>query len=127
MTKLADTLQKAGKRLAYWVEHAMLDFTFSIEQRMDDRGVSRAELARRLGTSQAYVTKILAGNANFTMKSMVAMCQVLDARLRIDIVPMEKMENGAMFSRTFNLGLIQQPKLNISYNAANDDSERQVA
>ena len=38
---------------------------------MEANGVSRGELARRLEVSPAYITKVLRGNVNFTLDSMV--------------------------------------------------------
>jgi len=97
MAQLAASLRDAKKRLAYWIEHAVLDFTYSLEQRMRSHDVNRAELARRLGTSQAYITKILSGNANFTIKSMVSLCRALDATIHIEIVPTESEQQFGQF------------------------------
>jgi transcriptional regulator with XRE-family HTH domain len=40
-------------------------------------GVSKSELAQRLGKSRAYVTKILQGNTNFTIESLVQIARAL--------------------------------------------------
>lgn len=49
--------------------------------------MSRAELARRLGTSQAYVTKILRGSVNFTLETMILLARALNADLTVSISP----------------------------------------
>lgn len=67
--------------------HAIHDFTFEVEGRMEKLGVTQAELARRLGTSRAYVTKMLRGNANFTIESMVKIAHALEARVHIRVEP----------------------------------------
>lgn len=54
---------------------------------MEKAGISRAELARRLGTSPAYVTKVLRGNANFTLVSLVKLARAVGGELRISIEP----------------------------------------
>lgn len=51
--------------------------------------VSKAELARRLGKSRAYVTKILQGNANFTLDSLVKIAKALGYKFAPVFVPKE--------------------------------------
>jgi transcriptional regulator with XRE-family HTH domain len=51
-----------------------------ISRLMDSQEISNAELARRLGKSRAYVTKILQGNANFTLDSLVQIARVLGCK-----------------------------------------------
>jgi transcriptional regulator with XRE-family HTH domain len=53
---------------------------------MGEQGVSRAELARRLGTSQAYVTKVLRGNVNFTLAALVKLARAVGGEVRLSLV-----------------------------------------
>jgi transcriptional regulator with XRE-family HTH domain len=69
----------------YWSEAAAYELIREIEERMEQQGVSRAELARRLGTSKAYVTKVLGGNANFTLTTMARLAQALGGRIQVHI------------------------------------------
>lgn len=79
----------------YWIAGAVQGFTEEVCRLMEDAGVSRTELAKRLGTSPAYVTKILRGNANFTMASMVKLARALGADLEIRLVaPAEAAASG---------------------------------
>lgn len=77
-----DLYREAERREEYWVAGAILEFTESLTSAMEAQGVSRAELARRLGVSAAYVTKMLRGNANFTLRSMVRAARALQATFR---------------------------------------------
>lgn len=74
----------------FWTEKNILDFITKLSHLMGKRGVSKKELAERLETSQAYITKVFRGNANFTMASMTKFVQALDAKLDIQIVPKEE-------------------------------------
>lgn len=69
----------------YWAEAAVDDFTREIVQRMHQQGVSRAELARRLSTSQAYITKLLGGGANFTVLTMARVALALEGVVHIQV------------------------------------------
>lgn len=51
-------------------EHLLLDVTEMISELMDAEGVSRAELAARLGTTKSHVTQILAGSRNLTLRTL---------------------------------------------------------
>ncbi|MCX6842089.1 MAG: helix-turn-helix transcriptional regulator [candidate division WOR-3 bacterium] len=74
----------------YWVEYLKLVFSEEIGRIMDERGVSQAELARRLGTSRAYVAKVLRSTANLTLATMAKLALALDARVDLSLVPKEK-------------------------------------
>ena len=71
----------------YWEEGAILDFTEALYAAMEEQGVTRAELARRLGTSQAYITRVLGGHANFTLKTMAKLALALGMQLEVGLVP----------------------------------------
>jgi transcriptional regulator with XRE-family HTH domain len=54
----------------YQQERAIYEVTDLIESLMEELGVSRAELARRLGKSRAWVTQLLDGEANKTIRTV---------------------------------------------------------
>ncbi len=78
---------EAERHVDFWEEEAIISFTEDVCHAMERAGVSRAELGRRLGTSQAYVTKVLRGNANFTLKTMARLALALDSELRMHLAP----------------------------------------
>lgn len=63
-----------------------LDVALEVEQIMENQGVSRKELAERIGHSPAYVTKVLSGDANMTISTMVKLANALDRRPRIEFI-----------------------------------------
>ncbi len=71
----------------YWIAGTVQAFTEEIFGHMERGDISRSELARRLGTSPAYITKILRGNANFTLATMVRLARALGAELRFQLAP----------------------------------------
>ena len=78
-------LEKARQRDAYRVAKAIQDFTEDLFRLMEGRDVTKAELARRIGKSPAYVTKVFRGNSNFTIDSMVKLAHALDGQLCIRV------------------------------------------
>lgn len=80
---------KARKSLAYKVAKAQSDFAYRLEDLMGRRGRSRKQLAADIGSSPAYITKIMSGDANFTIETMVKVLDALDADLIIRPKPRE--------------------------------------
>lgn len=79
--------EEAERHDDYWVERASLEVTDAVARRMEELAISRAELARRLGTSPAYVTKVLRGNANFTLATVVKLARALESEVRVGLAP----------------------------------------
>ncbi|MCX6841061.1 MAG: helix-turn-helix transcriptional regulator [candidate division WOR-3 bacterium] len=71
----------------YWAEGLKLDFAEEVGRLMEEQKISRAELARRLGTSPAYVTKILHWTANLTLASMSKIALVFGSRVYLRLAP----------------------------------------
>lgn len=79
--------REARKHDDYWIAGVVDDVTEALCQRMEEADISRSELARRLGTSPAYVTKILRGTANFTLASLVKLARAVGMELEVSFVP----------------------------------------
>lgn len=69
----------------YWHEGAVIEFTEDLCRFMEEKGISRAELARRMGTSRAYITRLLGGDANFTLMTMVKLSMAVGGALHVHI------------------------------------------
>ncbi len=78
-------LARAKERDSYWTARAVHEFTEDLCRLMEQRGVTKAELAKRLGSSPAYVTKALQGNTNFTIESMVRLTRALDGKISLHV------------------------------------------
>jgi transcriptional regulator with XRE-family HTH domain len=76
-TKLQSLINRITDSEAYDTEAARNEISDQIHAVMEREGVSKAELARRLGKSRAYVTKLLQGNNNFTIDSAVRVARAL--------------------------------------------------
>lgn len=70
---------------SYWQESAKLDFAVDLHQLMDRKGITKAELARKLNTSPAYITKVLKGDTNFTISTMVSLVRAVEGTLHLRV------------------------------------------
>lgn len=58
--------------------------TLIIEQRIK-RGLTQAELARRMGTKQSAIARLESGNTNPTIDFLEKVAKALDAKLKISL------------------------------------------
>ncbi len=83
--KLKAFVDEAKETDAYWVESAKLEFALALEQQRRAAGLSYADLAKKMGTSAAYISKVFRGETNLTIESMVKLARAtggqLDARI----------------------------------------------
>lgn len=78
-----ENLEKVQNTFDYRLENILLDVGEDIALFMEEKKLSRAQLAQRLGVSRAYVTKILNGNPNLTIKTLLRLSDVLEKDLKI--------------------------------------------
>jgi DNA-binding Xre family transcriptional regulator len=76
--------REAEETVDYWSEVASSDFVRELQRLMAQRGVSNAELARRIGTERQYVTKLM-GGANVTLQTMVKLAMALGCMVRVHL------------------------------------------
>ena len=85
LERYRDFLDRVETSPVYWHEGAVIEFTEDLQRRMEEQEISRAELARRMGTSRAYVTRLLGGDANFTLMTMVKLSMAVGGALHLHI------------------------------------------
>lgn len=82
--KFANLVESAQGTVGYWRDVAITDFTRDLHDRMGRMNMTHAELAKRMGTSRPYVTKLLDGS-NFTLETMVKLATALGGVVRVHI------------------------------------------
>ena len=81
---LLDRISSSPERMKnFQRERLEMEITELICQLMEEQKVSRAELARRLGKSRAYVTKLLRDGSNMTAKTISDVFFALGRSLRV--------------------------------------------
>ena len=112
MSKLGRAFYKsASKSVDYWAQAAMRFFVRDLGQRMHDQEISRADLARKIDSSTAYVTKVMRGDVNFTLETMTKLALAVNGKLSVRIVP----DTVAMTSaRSEASWRIELPRMNVA-------------
>lgn len=79
----------------YELEWLLLDIEEALHTSMETQGITRSELADRLGTSRAFITKLLGGQENLTLKTLVRVANALEMKVDAKFVPRERAANVA--------------------------------
>lgn len=77
----------AQQHPAYWSYGTTLEFIDDVVAEMNTQGVNGAELARRMGTSRDWVSRVLAGGCNLTLASMGKVAFALGMKVTTQLVP----------------------------------------
>jgi transcriptional regulator with XRE-family HTH domain len=80
-------------------ERVMVDATELVCSAMDFRRMNRTELAEKMGRSKAYVTQILRGSQNLTLRTLADVFYAMNSHL----VMVASTEAGFIFSRQWNM------------------------
>jgi len=76
-------LDRIEKTVGYHRAAQILEITSAICDAMERRGVTRADLARRLGTTPSRVTKVLSGDENMTIGTLAKIGAALGCPLQV--------------------------------------------
>ncbi len=77
MKSYEELYQEAQKDPAYWTAKVTHSFAISLNNMMVEKKITKTDLAKKIGVSKAYITKVLRGEANFTVETMVKFSMAL--------------------------------------------------
>ena len=87
LEKLRRELENAADDPDFVYERLLLDVNERIVSVMERAGVKKADLAERLGTSRAYVSRLLGGPENVTLRTLVRVAMALESRVEVNVRP----------------------------------------
>ena len=91
-------------------ESLILEATELLSRLLESEGITRAELARRLGKSKAYITQLLRGSSNLTLRTLADLGCVLGYRMRLQA---QNASSGTWFALTDVPRLYMGPARNL--------------
>ncbi len=80
-------MKEAETSVEFAIEEAKIDFALELSKVMEKAGLSRSDMAARLGVSLPMITKILRGDTNLTIESMVKATRAAEATLHLHVTP----------------------------------------
>ena len=85
LSKLRKLKARVRSRDGYWVEKLKLDFTKVLSEQMKRKGLKKKDIAEQLELSAPYMTKVMRGDENFTIETMVKLARAAGGRLHVHI------------------------------------------
>ncbi|MBB5411973.1 transcriptional regulator with XRE-family HTH domain [Paraburkholderia sp. HC6.4b] len=70
-----------------WTDELKLDFALSVDRELRRCSLTRSDLARSIGTSPAWVTKVLRGDANPTIETMQKIASAVESNVHVHLAP----------------------------------------
>jgi ribosome-binding protein aMBF1 (putative translation factor) len=71
-------------------EELILNVTELVLEKMEQKGVSKSQLADMLDTNKSHITQLLRGSRNMTLRTVSDIFFELDCKLIIDAVPSDE-------------------------------------
>jgi len=87
--RFANLVKKQRQDGSLQIDEAKLELSEQIFQAMENKGISEAELSRRLNVSRAYINKVLQGDTNFTIETLVKIGIALECEFKFEFVEKE--------------------------------------
>jgi ribosome-binding protein aMBF1 (putative translation factor) len=87
--KKAAAQRAADERVDEEMHDLVTQLTNEITWHMKERGLSRADLATRMGVSPGRVSQILGGGENLTLRTLAALSCALDARFDVELTSLK--------------------------------------
>lgn len=93
MSSLTDWINATPERRRdYEQERLIVDVAEAVQGLLNETGVKRADLARRMGTSRMSLHQMLSGQQNLTLRTMALMAHALGHRVTVKFEPYSEME-----------------------------------
>jgi len=99
-------------------ESLILEITEKIIELMQKEKITKANLAKRLKKSKGYITQLLDGSRNFTIKTIADIFHVLGYSLKIEEDKYKNQQGQDNYNTIDNVILFRKRKRN--YNIKND-------
>ena len=84
-TWFSETLAEFKQDFEFRLDAKILDFTEQICEVMERKGISRSELAESLGKNKSYVSRVLNGHVNLTLKTMLQFAEAVSEELDLRV------------------------------------------
>ena len=115
----------------YWAESLKIEFAMALEKQRRMAGMSYSQIADKIKTSAAYITKIFRGESNLTIESMVKLARAVDGCITIEIVDKthaeRKWDVADLFHKQRKGPILIRSGVTYTNRAVNDQDRKQAA
>ncbi len=111
----------AAENRAFAREELVYNVTEDLLVILEDMGITKSELARKLGKSKSYVTQVLSGSRNMTLGSFSDICFALGFKpeINLPVCEVHKVQDEVVKSSAFEDLEVVFSSLNQEHNGLN--------
>jgi transcriptional regulator with XRE-family HTH domain len=110
-------LNKFKEDPEFIAETTIIDVSERITELMELLEMNRKELAKKMRCSSPYITKVLGGSENLTIRTLVNLAQALDCKVNIELCPKwDYISNEQSFTPVKSFNKSDSPKENYERN-----------
>ena len=66
--------EKLLRKPIYWFDHEQNEIFRQVSAYLEKEGINQSQLAQRLSVGKSYVSQIMNGNCNFSLKKWIELC-----------------------------------------------------
>lgn len=93
-TAQKEFLESAEHRRLFEQEKLLIEVTELLSEVMEKKRISRAQLAAKIGKSKAFVTQLLRGNHNMTLRTIADLFDALEHQVCLKAQPRDEEQQG---------------------------------
>ena len=87
------SIKELKKTPEYWLENVQNEIYFELKTYMLENNLNQTELADKLGFSKSYISQILSGEFNYSMKKFIELSLAIGKRPLVKIEESPECEN----------------------------------
>ena len=77
------------KQPDYWMEKIQNEIYYTLRQYQELNNLNQSQLAKKLGFSKGYISQVLRGNFNHSVKKLIELGLALDKVLNVQFIELE--------------------------------------
>jgi plasmid maintenance system antidote protein VapI len=85
MKSFKDLYKQSYDSPIFLSEQLKLHFLAEVKRKMDEQGVTKSALAKRINSSPAYISKLFGGPTNMSAETMAKLANALDTKVHIHL------------------------------------------
>ena len=111
----------------YWFEDAQNELYRQVIEYMEREGINQNQLAERLGVSKGYVSQILKGEFNYTLKKLIEISLAIGQVPKIEYASVANVIEEDAKTTYFQLSISSPVFIPLSFVSNSTDTKSEVA
>lgn len=112
---LAEHLSDEGRRRRYAQNSLIVDVAIELNKALEASGRTQKELAARLGRTEGFISQVLSGGGNLTLRTLGDFAWGLDCALEVTLQPIAGLRLGSRLAETWKSPQLEPTSVAITH------------